>query len=71
MASREHPITPHKDAYPLERRREDTLKHIEFMARLGMLDKIRPAHLANTYHGLTEFQVEAEMLKHPIEGEGK
>jgi hypothetical protein len=67
MASREHPVTPHKEAYPLERRREDMKKIIEKASREGWLTFVRPEFVAITY-GISAASVEAEMMKHLQEG---
>jgi hypothetical protein len=62
---------PHGTAYPIEARRAHTIRFIEFMASMNALDRIRPAHIATTYGGFSEAQVEAEMVKHMPEDSAK
>lgn len=66
----ETPI-PNAQAWSPEHRRSDTLRFIEWMRELDALHLIRPGHLANSYRGMTEHEIEAEMMKRLPEGEGK
>lgn len=63
--------TPHSIAWSQEARKRDTIRFIEFMAGLGLMHLIRPRHVALTYGGMSEPQIEAEMVKHMQEGGDK
>jgi hypothetical protein len=65
-------VTPHAQAYPLERRRADTVREIDRAANENRLGLIRPGYFADTYKGMTKDEVREEIKRHnELAGEGK
>lgn len=65
----ERPI-PHGEAWPLESRRSMMREVVKLMAEESALHRIDAPAYASTY-GVSSAEVEAEMMRHLPEGEGK
>jgi hypothetical protein len=59
-------------AWPLSKRRSDTVREIERAASENRLPLIKPGHFADTYKGMTKAEVREEIRKrNELAGEGK
>jgi hypothetical protein len=61
---------PPTQAWPLEKRRDDMRREIARAAREDRLALVRPPLFATTY-GVLPSEVEAELMRHLSEGDGK
>jgi hypothetical protein len=61
---------PHERAWSLEQRKQMMRAVVSDLAKAGVLPGVNAPAIASTY-GVKTCEVEAEMMKHLSEGEGK